>query len=144
MERLILAAVLVVVALIVAGVVQRRRLDAPTQARNALIPQQLDRADFERPETDWLVVVFSSSTCDACAEALVKAQSLAAHDVVVQEVVWQTSRDLHERYAIDTVPSLVIAGIDGAVEAGFIGPPPTSELWAAMSSLRDRTQQSDD
>ena len=138
MERVILAVVLVVVALVVAAVIQRRRPDAPTQSRTALIPQQLDRSDFVSPEVPWLVVLFSSDTCDACEEALVKAESLATDEVAVAEVSWQAQPDVHKRYAIDTVPSLVIAGPDGAVEAGFIGPPPTGELWAAMASVRDR------
>jgi len=137
-ERVILAVILVVVALSVAAVVQRRRPDAPTQSRTALIPQQLDRADFASESVPWLVVLFSSDTCDACEEALVKANSLATDDVAVVEVSWQAASDLHNRYAINTVPSLVIAGPDGAVEAGFIGPPPTGELWAAMASVRDR------
>lgn len=138
MERLVIALVLIVVAVAVAGIVQRRRPDAPTQSRAAILPQQLDRGDFAGADAPWLVVVFSSDTCDACVEALVKAESLAADDVVVQEVSWQTDPDLHRRYAIGTVPALVIAGADGAVGAGFVGPPPTTELWAAMASLRDR------
>ena len=137
-ERVILAVVLVAVALVVAAVVQRRRPDAPTQSRTAPIPQQLDRADFDAVEVAWLVVVFSSDTCAACEEALVKANSLATDDVAVVEISWQAEPELHRRYAITTVPSLVIAGPDGAVEAGFIGPPPAGELWAAMASVRDR------
>ena len=137
-ERVILAVVLVAVALVVAAVVQGRRPDAPTQSRTAPIPQQLDRADFDAVEVAWLVVVFSSDTCAACEEALVKANSLATDDVAVVEISWQAEPELHRRYAINTVPSLVIAGPDGAVEAGFIGTPPAGELWAAMASVRDR------
>ena len=143
-ERLILAAVVVVVALIIAGIVQRRRPDAPTQSRTAPIPQQLDRADFASPTTPWLIVVFSSDTCDACEEALTKARSLESEDVGLVEVTWQASPEVHKRYAIETVPMLVIAGPDGAVNAGFIGPPPTTELWAAMASAKARHQSTGD
>ena len=136
-ERLILVAVIIVVAVVVAGIVQRRRPDAPTQSRNAVIPQQLDRDDFEGSDVDWLVVVFSSDTCDACEEVLVKARSLESDDTAVQDVSWQREKSLHERYAINTVPTMVIAGRDGAVGAGFVGIPPTNELWAAMASMRD-------
>ncbi len=138
MERLLIALVIVIVALAVAAVLRRRAPDAPTQGSVYALPQQLDRDDFDHRETPWLAVVFSSDTCDACAEAMVKAETLVTDDVAVQEVSWQSRPDLHERYAIDTVPAMVIAGDDGAVEAAFLGPPPTGELWAAMDAARSR------
>ena len=137
MERLAVAVLLVVVALVVAGYVQRRRPDAPTQSRSVSIPQQLDRGDFLGASSDWLVVVFSSDTCAACETAFARAEYLASDDVHVQEVTWQADPDIHERYSIDTVPIVVIARDDGAVGAGFVGPPATAELLAAMNSLRD-------
>lgn len=138
MERLLIAAAIVIVALVVAAALRRRQPDAPTQGSTFALPQQLDRADFDHAEVPWLAVVFSSDTCDACAEAMVKAETLVTDDVAVQEVSWQRSPALHERYAIDTVPAMVIAGADGAVEAAFLGPPPTGELWAAMDAARTR------
>jgi len=136
MERLLIAALLVVVAFVVAGYVQRRRPDAPTQSRSVSIPQQLDRGDFSGASSPWLVVVFSSDTCAACETALARAEYLAGDDVHVQEVTWQVDAELHQRYSIDTVPIVVIASEDGSVEAGFVGPPATAELLAAMTSLR--------
>ena len=57
MQRLIVTAVIVAVVAAVAIVVRRRRTaDAPTQRRYT-VPEQLDRDDFARPETSWLVVV---------------------------------------------------------------------------------------
>lgn len=138
MERLILAVVLVIVAIVVAGVVRRRRPDAPTQARSALVPQQLDRTDFSASSSEWLIVVFSSDTCEACDEALSQAEKLAGDDVHVQEVSWQDEPDLHRRYSIETVPLIAIAGPDGAVGAGFVGPPAPTELQAALSRLRNQ------
>jgi len=136
MERLVVAVLLVVVALVVAGYVQRRRPDAPTQSRSVSIPQQLDRNDFSGGSMTWLVVVFSSDTCAACETALTRAECLVDDDVKVQEVTWQADPDLHKRYSIDTVPIVVIAAQDGSVGAGFVGPPATVELSAAMDSLR--------
>ena len=43
---------------------------------------------------------------------------------------------MHQRYAIDAVPCLVIADADGAVRAGFLGPVTATDLWAAVAEAR--------
>ena len=56
--RLIVATLIVLVALALAWLAQRRRSDAPLSAAGqgqAFVPLQLDRADFVRPEAAWLV-----------------------------------------------------------------------------------------
>src|SRR5687767_1730613 len=102
MERLVVAGVLVVVAVVIAVLLQRRqRSDPPTQQRWDL-PTQLDRADFPAGrDHPWLVVVFTSSSCDSCAKVVPKAEVLASAEVAVLEVPWQSDKELHERYAID-------------------------------------------
>src|SRR5438270_11112359 len=115
-------------------VLQRRRPEAPSQRRWA-VPDQLDRADFERPGAPWLVVVFSSATCDGCATAVQRAQAVASADVVVQDVEFTARRDLHERYNIETVPMLVVADRDGVVRADFIGIPAEGEVEQALAEL---------
>ena len=60
MDRLLLALAVVVVAVIVAQIVRRRRADAPTQPSRSL-PSQLDRHDFAGEA--WLVAVFTSDSC---------------------------------------------------------------------------------
>lgn len=137
MEQLILAFALVVIVAVVALVLRRRaRPDAPTQPR-AAAPQQLDRADFERPDADWLVVVFSSATCSTCADVVRKAAVLEAADVAVQEVEYTARRDLHRRYAIDAVPIVVIADRDGVVRRSFVGPVSAEDLWAGAAACRE-------
>ncbi|HUR48087.1 MAG TPA: hypothetical protein VMY88_00960 [Acidimicrobiales bacterium] len=137
MERVLIAAALVFVAVAVAWVIERRRAslhgDAPTQPRNFTLPVQLDRRDFASPEKPKLVVVFTSSTCDTCAETVAKARPLESPNVAYDEVPWQTRRDLHDRYAIDVVPATLVADTDGVVTANFIGRPPAAELWAAAA-----------
>lgn len=137
MERLVLAAVLIVVAVAVASVLQRirARADAPTQSRWA-VPTQLDRADFAAA-SPWLVAVFTSATCDSCARALEKAAVLASTSVAVQDVPYQERKDLHTRYAVDVVPMILVAGPDGAVAASFVGVPTATDLWAAVAEARD-------
>lgn len=138
MERLVLAAVLIVVAVAVASLLQRMRAraDAPTQSRWA-VPTQLDRADFDAAASPWLVAVFTSATCDSCARALEKAAVLASPSVAVQDVPYQERRDLHTRYAVDVVPMILVAGPDGAVAASFVGVPTATDLWAAVAEARD-------
>ena len=108
-------------AVVVAFAVRRRRPDAPAQVTRA-VPSQLDRADFERPDADWLVAVFTSATCGSCADVLAAATGLVGVEVAVVEVEYQTRRPLHERYGVEAVPLLVIADADGVVRASKFGP----------------------
>src|SRR4029450_4796386 len=61
--RIGIAVVLIVAAIAVAVVLQRRRPVAPPRDVYP-VPRQLDRQDFRRAETPWLVVLFSSTTGD--------------------------------------------------------------------------------
>lgn len=135
MQQLLLALAIMAVAAIVAEVVRRRRSsDPPTQPRREL-PSQLDRADF--PGAGWLVVVFTSDTCSTCEDVVRKAQVVGCDDVQVVVASFQARRDLHERYAIDAVPCLVIADADGVVHGGFLGPVTATDLWAAVADARE-------
>ena len=138
MERVVLAVVIVGVVAAVAFVLDRRQVrgsDAPTQGKWP-VPTQLDRRDFDRPDASWLVVVFSSSTCDSCVTALSHASVLESNAVAVQDVESTTRRDLHDRYGVEAVPTVVVADADGVVQASFVGVPPAAELWAAVAEVR--------
>lgn len=138
-ERLVLAVAVVAVAAVIAVALERRRPDAPMQGGGQTrwrAPTQLDRADFARPDAPWLVVVFTSATCESCAQALARAQVLAGDAVAVEEAEHGARGDLHRRYGIDAVPIVVVAGADGAVRASFVGPPSAADLWAAVAEAR--------
>jgi len=135
MERFVIAAVVVAIAAVVAVLVERRRPEPPTQGQWP-VPTQLDRQDFVRPDAPWLVAVFSSATCDSCADAVRKARALASEAVVVEEVEAKASADLHRRYSIEAVPTIVVADADGVVRASFVGPPSATDLWAAVAEAR--------
>ena len=136
MTRLVIAAVIVVMALVIAEVVRRRRVpDVPTQRRYN-VPEQLDRADFRRPEAPWLVAVFTSSTCDRCADVAAKAVVLESADVAVATADFVTERPLHDRYRIDAVPTLLIVDADGVTQRSFLGPMTATDLWAAVAEVR--------
>ncbi len=135
MDRLVVAAVLVTVAVLVALVLERRRPDAPTQGAFEA-PSQLDRRDFPRPEAAWLVAVFTSATCDSCAKAVERANVLASDAVAVDEAEVKARPDLHRRYHIDAVPIVVVADAEGVVRTSFTGPPSATDLWAAVAAVR--------
>jgi hypothetical protein len=134
MERVLIAAGLAVAVAALAWVVQRRRPEPPTQRRWA-VPDQLDRADFERPGAPFLVAVFTSATCNSCAQTVVQAQDVASADVVVEEVEIAAHGDLHSRYNIEAVPTLVVADREGVVRASFVGPIPDGGLEAAFAEV---------
>jgi hypothetical protein len=135
MERVVIAAALVVVAAVVAVVLNRRRPQAPTQGR-APVPAQLDRSDFPHADKPWLLVVWTSKTCESCAAATAKAMLLESPSVGYIEVPWQERRDLHDRYGIEDVPLLVFADADGVVQASFVGTPEFAELSGAVAGAR--------
>jgi hypothetical protein len=135
-DRLVIVIVIVVAVGVIASVARSRRLaDAPTQGRFA-VPQQLDRADFARPDAPWLVAVFSSGTCDVCRTVVDKARVMESTDVAVVDIDYLVERQLHERYSIEAVPTVVIADASGVNRAGFIGPMSATDLWAAVAEAR--------
>lgn len=139
MERLVLALVLVAVAVVVAVVVQRRK-PAPPAGPTWNVPVQLDRADFARPEAQWLVVVFTSATCQSCAGVWERAMPLDAGPdgpVAVQQVEVTAEPELHRRYGIDAVPLTLVADEQGVVVKHFIGPLTATDLWAAVAEARE-------
>ncbi|MFM8644137.1 MAG: hypothetical protein ACKODN_02625, partial [Actinomycetota bacterium] len=91
-------AIVAAVVLIAAAVTIRRRnaRQAPTQPHGS-VPSQLDRSDFSAPQTPWLVVAFTSSTCATCGDVLRKASVLASKEVAVQEAEYSRDRALHDR-----------------------------------------------
>ncbi|MEO6629905.1 MAG: hypothetical protein ABIP03_15205, partial [Aquihabitans sp.] len=85
---------LVAVATVAAQVLRRRDGDAPEQGRSWVVPTQLDRDDFDRPDAPWLVTVFTSSTCLACDGTWTKAEILESPMVAVQHVDSVDRKDL--------------------------------------------------
>jgi hypothetical protein len=135
-ERVIVAVGVVAVAAAVAFVLNRRRPQAPTQAR-APVPAQLDRADFPNPDSPWLLVVWTSRTCASCERATANAQLLASPAVAYVEVPWQDHKDLHSRYGIEDVPMTLFADHEGVVQVSFVGNPEFAELAGAVAAARD-------
>jgi thioredoxin-related protein len=69
----------------------------------------------------------------------VKTRPLESPVVAVQEVEAVERKDLHQRYAIDAVPMLVLADAEGVVRGSLVGPASAEEIWLAVSEVRDGT-----
>lgn len=136
MSRILLIALAMAVALVVSALLRRRAVDAPTQG-SFEAPTQLSRSDFPSPDAPWLVALFSSSTCNACADVASKAAILASRDVAVVNVDYVEDKELHARYKIEAVPTLVIADEHGVVQKSFLGPVKAQDLWAAVANCRE-------
>ena len=134
--RVIVAVALVAAATAVAWWLNRRRPAAPPRDIYPL-PRQLDRSDFARPRAPWLVVLFSSSTCESCARMAPKVNVLESDDVAVDEVEYTARPNVHERYAVSGVPMIVLADGAGVVRHGFVGPVSATDLWAAVAEMRE-------
>ncbi len=134
----VLVAALVVAGAVAAGLVLRRRqtVAAPTQPSLA-VPAQLDRADFPQATTPWLVVVFSSATCQSCADVVRKANVVASTQVAVVDVEYGAMPALHRKYDVQVVPIVAIADEHGVVHRGFAGPVTATDLWAAVAEARE-------
>ncbi|MGZ4689408.1 MAG: thioredoxin family protein [Acidimicrobiia bacterium] len=135
--RVGIGAGLLLVAVIVAVVLERRRKDTSAPIRDTYpFPRQLHRGDFPQPEAPWLVVLFSSKTCDSCASMREKVLALASPEVAVCDVEFSESRSIHERYQISGVPMVLIADAEGVVRQSFVGPVSATDLWAAVAGIR--------
>jgi len=133
----IVALAVVLVVGVVALVARRRRVaDAPTQV-SWNVPQQIDPRDLDVADQDWMVIVFTSATCHVCADVAQKARVLASREVFVAEIEYAARRDLHEKYGIDAVPTLLIADRDGVVRRHVLGPVTATDLWADVARVRD-------
>jgi hypothetical protein len=133
--RLVVAAALLLVALIVAWRLRAKPPADPVRPAGD-VPRQLHRDDFERPDAPWLVALFSSAACDSCSAMAAKVAVLESAEVVVCTVEYPAARALHERYRIESVPLVVVADADGVTRGAFLGPTSATDLWAAVAELR--------
>ena len=136
MIRFVIVGVVVVVALLANLWQRKRRVDAPTQGASE-IPSQIDRSDFVRPDAPWIVLAFTSATCQTCSDIERKVRVLETNSVAIQILEYTAERELHERYKIDAVPAVLMADASGVVQANFLGPVSATDLWAALARARD-------
>ncbi|MEI7971312.1 MAG: hypothetical protein WCI10_02075 [Actinomycetota bacterium] len=136
MIRVAIVAVVLLIAITVNKIFSRRTVQAPTQADQTM-PTQIDRDDFAEPSKDWLVLAFTSTSCNACADIERKAVVLKSSAVAVDVCEYVAQRELHKKYAIDAVPTLLLVDRQGVVQKGFLGPASATDIWAALARVRD-------
>ncbi len=112
----------------------RRKPDSPTVPKFVL-PFQLDRNDFESSESEWLLVLFSSETCNSCLTVLEQISSLTIFNLHIQNVEFPSGKDLHKKYSVESVPSLLLSNEKGVVEWSFAGTPPRGALPEALERI---------
>lgn len=137
MGTVITVTALCLVAVVIAFVVQRKPAEAPSQPKEHTAPAQLDVADFGVSEEEWLVVLFSSTTCDSCVEMVGKVEPIRSDSVATFIADTEMHKELHKRYNITGVPVCVIADTSGVVRRSFVGPTSATHLWGALAELRD-------
>jgi hypothetical protein len=133
--RIGVALALIAIAIVVAFLLRHRR-PVPPPRDVYPVPRQLDRSDFRRVETPWLVALFSSTACDSCDGLMAKLAVLESADVATCEIEYHAQPDLHDRYEIAGIPTTVVADGDGVVRAAFVGAFTATDLWAAVAEAR--------
>ena len=134
--QVVIAVVLLAVALGIAYWLEHRPKPELPLSPVAPIPQQLHRADFRRSDAPWLVVLFSSETCESCGPMAEKVKARESDEVAVAEIEYNAARDLHTRYGIEAVPIVVVVDADGVTRKSFAGNASATDLWAAVAELR--------
>ena len=134
MERLAIAAVLVVIALAVAFVAQRRSGAAASGVPHSSVPASVDLGLLGL-DAGPAIVVFTEETCRTCAAALEAVRASAGTDLPVAEVPFGAERELHRRHGIDTVPTTAVVDAEGHVVDGWIGRVDVSGLAAALAQV---------
>lgn len=142
MERLAIAAVLIVVAIVVAWLAQRRRGASATAVPRSELPPAVDLAAVGVAGGPALVV-FTEETCRTCAAALAVVRGPAGAGLPVAEVPFGAERELHRQHGIDTVPTTVVTDVGGQVIDGWVGSVDLSGLTAALAQVLRRPESSE-
>jgi len=134
--RIIIVGIVVALAIALNQVFARRGKQSPTQA-DPTMPTHIDRSDFADEQKEWLVLAFTSSSCNTCADIERKAVVLRSQNVAVDICEYSANQSLHKKYAIEAVPTLLFVEADGVVRKGFLGPASATDIWAALARVRD-------
>tara|TARA_B100001029_G_C14996977_1_gene415620 strand:+ start:304 stop:711 length:408 start_codon:yes stop_codon:yes gene_type:complete len=132
--NLILVLLLGAFAIVVAYIANNRHTDSPSVPKSSL-PVQVDRNDFDLPDMKWLLAFFSSESCSSCIQVREILNKITLNSIHVQEISFPREKNLHTRYAINSVPIVLIANLDGVVIWSYAGVPPNDLIENLISSL---------
>jgi hypothetical protein len=131
-ERAVIAAVILAVAVVIAALIRRRAPTGPPRD-SFPAPRAVQRSDFVRPDAPWLVAVFTSATCGSCPDVAATVATFASESVAVSELTYEAARSLHQRYGVSGVPMTLVVDEEGVVRASFVGPLAAADLRAALA-----------
>ena len=80
--------------------------------------------------------VFTAATCGTGGSVVEVARPLESQAVAFQEVEAGERRDLHDRYAVDAVPMVLLVDGVGVVRDHHLGPVTATHLWGSLAELR--------
>ena len=107
------------------------------------IPGHLSREDFGFTNESWLVVIFSSESCETCKPLVAESMKLSSLGIAIQEIAVETNKDLHEKYSIDAVPMLLLVDKFGVVRSSHLGPTNSEEVRNSIQTVLSNPQGSD-
>ena len=107
------------------------------------IPGHLSREDFWFTNESWLVVIFSSESCETCKPLVAESMKLSSLGIAIQEIAVETNKDLHEKYGIDAVPMLLLVDKFGVVRSSHLGPTNSEEVRNSIQTVLLNPQGSD-
>ena len=107
------------------------------------VPGHLIRADFGFLNEPWLVVIFSSESCETCKPVVAEGMKLTSLGIAIQEIAAETNRELHEKYDIDAVPMLLLVDKFGVVRSSHLGPINFGEVKKSIETVIFETPHSD-
>ena len=105
------------------------------------IPGHLNREDFGFLSEPWLVVIFSSDSCETCKPVVAESMKLSSLGIAVQEIALETNKDLHKKYDIDAVPMLLLVDKFGVVRSSHLGPANFDEVKKSIETFIFKTQE---
>ncbi len=106
---------------------------ADSASTDRYIPEHLDPARFALASGKWLIVVFSSATCETCRTVVDDIAAMAKADLLTIAVQFEQDPNLHRHYRIDAVPTTLIADPTGTVRKSFLGPVGRKALEIALA-----------
>ncbi len=137
MLKLVLVAAAVLIAASVARLVRIRR-HATNAGTDHHIPDRLDLAHFAHASKQWLIVAFTSTSCESCHRVVAAIDRMDRDDLVTTTVELESNPDLHHHYRIDAVPTTLIADPGGTVRKSFLGPVGYEAIEHALSEATAR------
>ena len=105
------------------------------------VPGHLSREDFGFLKEPWLVVIFSSASCETCKPVVTESMKLTSLGIAIQEITAETNRDLHEKYDIDAVPMLLLVDKFGVVRSSHLGPDNFDDVKKSIETFIFKTQE---